>query len=64
MRVSLPFGCRPPFTNDCGVRPHSGRWMYMELSLPVVLCAVFAIVVGYFAGRIISVMGRDDRGAD
>lgn len=32
----------------------------MELSLPLVLCFVFAIVVGYFAGRMMGILGRND----
>jgi hypothetical protein len=31
----------------------------MELPLPQVLCFVFAIVVGYFAGRMRSILKRD-----
>jgi hypothetical protein len=31
----------------------------MELPLPLVLCFVFAIVVGYFAGRVRGILKRD-----
>jgi len=31
----------------------------MELPLPLVLCFVFAIVVGYFAGRMAAILKRD-----
>jgi hypothetical protein len=31
----------------------------MELPLPQVLCFVFAIVVGYFAGRLMGILKRD-----
>ena len=31
----------------------------MELPLPLVLCFVFAIVVGYFAGRMMGILKRD-----
>jgi hypothetical protein len=36
----------------------------MEFSAPVVLCFVFAIVVGYFAGRMMGILGRNDRSSD
>ncbi len=36
----------------------------MELSLPMVLTFVFAIVVGYFAGRMMSIRNRNDRRFD
>jgi hypothetical protein len=32
----------------------------MELPLPLVLTFVFAIVIGYFFGRIASIRGRND----
>ena len=32
----------------------------MELSLPAVLCFVFAIVVGYFAGRTMGILERNN----
>ncbi len=32
----------------------------MELPLPQVLCFVFAIVIGYFAGRMMGILGRRD----
>jgi hypothetical protein len=35
--------------------------MGMELALPQVLCFVFAIVVGYFVGRMIGILGRGDK---
>ena len=31
----------------------------MEFSPPLVLCFVFAIVVGYFAGRMMGALKRD-----
>ena len=31
----------------------------MELPLPLVLCFVFAVVVGYFAGRVTGILKRD-----
>jgi hypothetical protein len=31
----------------------------MELTLPLVLSFVFAIVVGYFAGRVTGILKRD-----
>jgi len=31
----------------------------MELPLPLVLCFVFAVVVGYFAGRMMGMLKRD-----
>ncbi len=31
----------------------------MEMPLPLVLCFVFAIVVGYFAGRMMGILKRD-----
>jgi len=31
----------------------------MELPLPLVLCFVLAIVVGYFAGRMMGILKRD-----
>jgi hypothetical protein len=33
----------------------------MEFSPPLVLCFVFAIVIGYFAGRMKGVLDRDDK---
>ena len=36
----------------------------MEFSPPLVLCFVFAIVVGYFAGRMIGILNRNDRRPD
>jgi hypothetical protein len=36
----------------------------MEFPLPQVLCFVFAIVVGYFAGRILGIQDRNDRRFD
>jgi hypothetical protein len=32
----------------------------MELQLPQVLCFVFAIVIGYFAGRMMGILDRKD----
>ena len=31
----------------------------MDMPLPLILCFVFAIVVGYFAGRMIGILKRD-----
>jgi len=31
----------------------------MDLPLPLVLCFVFAVVVGYFAGRMMGLLQRD-----
>jgi len=33
----------------------------MDSTLPLVLCFVFAIVVGYFAGRIMGIQERNNR---
>jgi hypothetical protein len=38
--------------------------MFMEFSLPMVLCGVLAIVVGYFAGRIKGILDRGDNRLD
>jgi hypothetical protein len=32
----------------------------MEFSLPLVLSFVFAIVVGYFGGRMMGILGRNN----
>jgi hypothetical protein len=36
----------------------------MELTLPQILCFVLAVVLGYFAGRMIGILGRSDRRPD
>jgi hypothetical protein len=36
----------------------------MESPLPEVLCFVFAVVVGYFAGRIVGIQDRNNRRFD
>jgi hypothetical protein len=33
----------------------------MSLQLPMVLCFIFAVVVGYFAGRMMGILGRNHR---
>jgi hypothetical protein len=33
----------------------------MSLQLPMVLCFVFALVVGYFAGRMLGILNRNNR---
>jgi hypothetical protein len=33
----------------------------MEFPAPQVLCFVFAIVVGYFAGRMMGILGEGDK---
>lgn len=32
----------------------------MDLPLPLVLCFVLAVVVGYFAGRVMGILDRND----
>jgi hypothetical protein len=36
----------------------------MEFTLPLVLSFVFAIVVGYFAGRTLGILGRNKSQSD
>jgi hypothetical protein len=36
----------------------------MDSPLPLVLCFVLAVVVGYFAGRIMGIQDRNDRRFD